>query len=300
MLKGVQPTIERKRPMYVIAGVTGNTGSVVATTLLSQGKPVRVIVRDAARGEPWRARGAEVAIASLEDPAALTAALRGAAGAYLLVPPRPASTRPLEENTALIASLARAVTDAKVPHVVLLSSIGAQLTAGTGPIVTVHIAERELGRTGAAVTAVRAAYFLENWGGALGALGQGILPTFLPSSVPAPMVATADIGRTAARALVEGGNGRQVIELAGPREYSPDDIAAAVSTITGAQIRAQQAPLDAVVPTFASFGVSTPFAELFRELYAAAAAGKLAWEGGHRSVRGTVTAEEVLRGLLRR
>ena len=32
--------------MFVIAGVSGNTGRVVADTLLSQGKKVRVIVRE--------------------------------------------------------------------------------------------------------------------------------------------------------------------------------------------------------------------------------------------------------------
>ena len=75
--------------MFVIAGVTGNTGAVVADTLLPAKAPVRVIVRDAAKGAAWQAKGAEVAIADLADVPALTAALRGAQGAYLLVPPRP-------------------------------------------------------------------------------------------------------------------------------------------------------------------------------------------------------------------
>src|SRR5262245_3741627 len=73
--------------MFVIAGVSGNTGSVVANTLLEAKKPVRVIVRDAAKGEPWKAKGAEVAIASVEDRAAFARALAGAEGAYLLLPP---------------------------------------------------------------------------------------------------------------------------------------------------------------------------------------------------------------------
>jgi uncharacterized protein YbjT (DUF2867 family) len=87
--------------MYAIAGVTGNTGSVVAETLLAQGKPVRVIVRDAAKGEPWRANGAEVAVASLDDAAALTRALTGVEGAYLLIPPNLSTTTPLENDARL-------------------------------------------------------------------------------------------------------------------------------------------------------------------------------------------------------
>src|SRR5688500_6999772 len=73
--------------MYAIAGVSGHTGAVVATTLLAAGKPVRVIVRDAAKGAEWKAKGAEVAVASLDDRPALAQALRGAEGAYLLIPP---------------------------------------------------------------------------------------------------------------------------------------------------------------------------------------------------------------------
>src|SRR6185295_10459226 len=113
--------------MYAIAGVTGHTGSAAATALLAQGKPVRVIVRDAARAAAWRARGAEIAVASLDDRAALTAALTGAAGAFLLLPPTGTTTSatPLDDNARLSAALASAVHAAKLPHVVLLSSVGA-------------------------------------------------------------------------------------------------------------------------------------------------------------------------------
>src|SRR5579863_8408986 len=78
--------------MFAVAGVSGHTGKVVAETLLAQKKPVRVIVRDAAKGEEWKRRGAEVAVADLEDAEALTRALRGADSAYLLLPPMMGST----------------------------------------------------------------------------------------------------------------------------------------------------------------------------------------------------------------
>src|SRR5437016_5265158 len=80
------PRKSEESTMYVVAGVSGNTGKVVAETLLSQKKPVRVIVRDAAKGAAWKARGAEVAVAELDDVPALTKALAGAEGAYLLLP----------------------------------------------------------------------------------------------------------------------------------------------------------------------------------------------------------------------
>src|SRR5215510_13296974 len=111
--------------MYVIAGVTGNTGSVVANTLLADKQPVRVIVRDAAKGEPWKVRGAEVAVAEVGDRAALARALTGAKGAYLLLPPNGWTETDIPAGRArLTESLLGAVRDARPGHVVFLSSAG--------------------------------------------------------------------------------------------------------------------------------------------------------------------------------
>src|SRR5688572_22031226 len=121
--------------MFVIAGVSGHTGSVVANTLLAAGKPVRVIVRDAAKGEPWKAKGADVAVAQLDDRASLAAALKGATGAYLLSPPFGWTETNLPAGRKRFAdAIVGAVNDATPGHVVFLSSIGAQHTSGTGPI----------------------------------------------------------------------------------------------------------------------------------------------------------------------
>lgn len=66
--------------MYVIAGVTGHTGTVVAERLLAKGQAIRVIVREAHKGARWHARGAEIAVASLDDDEAIARALTGARG----------------------------------------------------------------------------------------------------------------------------------------------------------------------------------------------------------------------------
>ncbi|HTX38858.1 MAG TPA: NAD(P)H-binding protein [Bryobacteraceae bacterium] len=120
--------------MFVIAGATGNTGSVVAGTLLAQGKSITVLVRDARKGQSWREKGAQVAVASLEDPQALAAALAHAEGAYLLIPPNYKAANALEYGFRVADALAGAVKTSGIPHVVLLSSVGAQQPQGTGPI----------------------------------------------------------------------------------------------------------------------------------------------------------------------
>ncbi len=285
--------------MFVIAGVSGNTGSIVANALLEQGKKVRVIVRDAKKGEPWKARGAEVAIASVDDEEALTKALEGADGAYLILPPDLGAKDFIAERRATVETIARAVEKSKVAHVVLLSSAGAQHESGTGPIRTLHYAEQRLAKTPAKTTFVRAAIFFENFASVLGAVAQGQLPAFVPAELVTPMVATKDIGLVAAKALLEPPAGKSdIIELAGPRDYSARDIAGVLAKIYGKPVEVAVAPLEAVVPTYTSFGMSPNMAGLFQEMYDGITRGTVAFEGkGTRLVRGAVDAETALRGL---
>lgn len=284
---------------YVVAGVTGNTGTVVANSLLAHGEPVRVVVRDANKGDAWRSRGAEVAVADLGDARALTAALRGARGAYLLVPPAHVPDfRAYQKQVA--EALTSAVRGSEVPHVVLLSSIAAQHPSGTGPITGLHIAERLLGdvpRT--VVSSVRAGYFMENLTSSFSALEQGVLPSFLPATLAIPMVATADIGRTAATLLLEPPSASQIVELAAP-PVTFNDVADALTRILGTTIRVQEAPLDAVVPTLVGFGMTEDLALIFREFFAALTSGHVRFEGTHRSVTAPTRIEAFLRDHLSR
>jgi NAD(P)H dehydrogenase (quinone) len=284
--------------MFVVLGATGNTGKVVAETLLAQKKAVRVVLHDAVKGEAWKARGAEVAVADVEDGAALGRALKGADGAYVLLPPAFSSSQVRADNDRRAQSLAAAIEAASVGHVVMLSSVGAQHPDGTGPILYLHDAEATFSRTRAAVTFLRAAYFMENWGGSLYAVGQGVLPTFLLADKAIPMVATRDIGLAAARLLAQRGSGKRVIELAGPREYSPRDVAAALGRIVGKPIVAQQQPEEGMGVALMGAGMNSEWARLFQELTRGVNMGRVAWEGGHPLWRGETDVEAVLASLV--
>lgn len=284
--------------MFVITGATGHTGSVAAETLLGAGEKVRVVVRDAAKAERLKALGAEVFVADLTDQPALARAVRGAEGIFLISPPDVSAKDFIAERRRLTEQQVQTLAAEKVPHVVLLSSIGAQHAAGTGPILSVHNAEQQLRAAGLPATFVRAAYFVENWAAVVPAVkSDGVLPSFLAAGASISMVSTPDIGKTVARALLEGPRGVRVIELSGPSDASPNDVAAAFSRILGKPVKVVEAPLDAVVPTFTSFGISSNVAGLFREMYEALAKGKLAPEPGEH-VRGTTPLENTLRALL--
>ena len=286
--------------MFVITGATGNTGKIAAQTLLAQGKQVRVVVRDAAKAADLKALGAEVVVADLSNKAQAERAFTGACGLYLLSPPDLQSKNAIAERTPWLEALASAAKTAGVAHIVFLSSIGAQHADGTGPIKLLHVAERILSATGLPVTFVRAAYFVDNWGAVLGAAKQdGVLPSFLPAGHSLPMVSTRDIGQTVAQALLDGPRGRRILELSGPSDASPKDVAQGVSGILGRDVQVAEAPLAAVVPTFTSFGMSENVAELFREMYQGIASGRVAFEGrGTEAVRGKLPLNDALRGML--
>jgi uncharacterized protein YbjT (DUF2867 family) len=230
--------------MYVVTGVSGRTGAAAAHSLIEAGEPVRVVVRDAAQGAAWAALGAAVAVADLTDIPALTAALSGAHGAYLLIPPGYTAADPLARGRAVADAIAEAVVAARLPKLVGLSSVGADRPDRTGLILVNRALEQILGRTGVPATFLRAAYFMENWGPVAGvAAAQGVLPSLLaPLDRAIPMVATADIGRVAAEVLREDWTGTRTIALEGPATYAPNDVAAAFARALGKPVRAIAIP----------------------------------------------------------
>jgi len=277
---------------FVIAGVTGNTGKAAARELLRLNQSVRVLVRDRNRAGEW----AEVVEVDFSDAAALTQALSGAAGAYLLNPPNHSHPDPLQAAEEQGRVLARAIRDSKLPRAVVLSSVGGHLPTGTGIVETTHRLEQAL--QGLPVTFLRPSYFAENWAPLLGlAREQGILPSMLqPLDKGLPMVATADIGVEAARILLEA-NPPAVVELLGPTA-SPAQVAEWLALLLGRQVAAVPNPRDQWEGQLLAAGASKRGAELVAGLQEALNADHLQFEFPDRVRRATTPVLEVLRGLV--
>jgi uncharacterized protein YbjT (DUF2867 family) len=261
---------------------------------------VRVIVREEGKGAEWQKKGAEVAVASLDESGGLTRALSGASGAYLLIPPQYTAEDLIAALRRTVEEVARSVRSSGIRRVVLLSSIGAQHAKGTGPIQTLHDAERAIGDAAKSLTSVRAAYFLENWAGVLRDVQEkGVLPSFLTPGRAIPMVGTRDIGRVAAEMLLDSAEGRRVVELSGPKEWSPEDVAAELSKLLRREVRVQAAPLEAVVPAMTAAGMSASVAKTFQEMFGAVNSGLVAFEGGPAiQRRGSLGPADVLGPLI--
>ncbi len=282
---------------FVVTGVSGNTGSVVAEKLLAAGEAVRVVVRDAAKGSAWKAKGAEVAVADLTDAKALAAALHGADGVYALVPPNYANDDLLGAQRTVIDAYAAALEIAKPKHVVLLSSIGAQHEKGTGPIQGLHYAEKRLSRLPLALTAIRASYFQENLASVLPlAKAQGILPVMFTPGKKVAMVATEDIGAVAAEALRKGPAAAGVIELAGPEDYDTAAITDITAKTLGKAVQRIDVPKEGIVPALTQAGLPGGVAALFEEMIGAINRDYVAFVGEPR--RGKIPAATTIARLL--
>src|ERR1700722_4122517 len=130
--------------MYVVLGASGHTGHVVADNLLTGGKKVRVVGRNAEHLQQLTAKGAEGFIGDVTDAGALMKAFQQAEGAYVMIPPNPASTDPLGYSNRVSDAIAAAVQKSGVKNVVALSSYGSDKSSGTGPVVSTHNLEQKL------------------------------------------------------------------------------------------------------------------------------------------------------------
>lgn len=255
--------------MFVILGVSGNTGSVVAQTLLDRGQSVRVVVRSEEKGNIWKDKGAEVAVADVMDVAAMTKALDGADAAYFLLQPDLANETFLDDSIDRARAIFDAAKAARLPHAVILSSVGAQHTDRVGPISTIAYLERSFVKAHIPLTAVRPGYFLENILSVMPAVQhEGIYPSMvLPLDFKIDMVATQDIGLTVAEALLNPpAIAHRIIELRGANQYSANDVAAELSKVLGREITPIAVPQESWVETLKQSGLSQQSAESIAEM----------------------------------
>jgi NAD(P)H dehydrogenase (quinone) len=244
--------------MYAVTGITGQVGGAVARALLSDGRPVRAVVRDAAKATAWRALGCDVALADLADEAAVTEAFRGVEAVFLLPPPIFDPEPGFPEIRTLVAGLRRALVAARPQRLVCLSTIGAQ-AAQPNLLNQLGLVEQALRDLPMPVAFLRPAWFMENALWDVAAARAGTIQSFLqPLDKPVPMVATADIGRLAATLLQENWTGQRVVELEGPRRVSPKQLAAAFARVLGHPVAAEIVPRDSWETLFRDQGMRNP------------------------------------------
>jgi uncharacterized protein YbjT (DUF2867 family) len=278
--------------MYVILGGSGNTGSIIANSLLSKGQKVRVVGRDLGRLQRFVRKGAEAFAADVSDAAALTKAFGAARAAYLMLPP--ISSREDQERQS--DSIAKAVKESGLRYAVHLSSYGAHVPEGTGPVTGLHSSEQKLNAIGDLnVLHLRAAYFMENNLAAIDMIrGMGMFGHALIPDLKLPMIATRDVGDYAVQRLLDlDFSGKQTRELLGERDLSMTEATAVIARAIGKpDLRYEQFPYDQVQQVLEQMGMPPKKAAVYIEMFEAINAGLLAAQEQRSKENSTPTSFE--------
>lgn len=229
--------------MYAITGITGKVGGALADTLLKAGLPVRAVVRDAAKGEEWKKRGCEIAIAEMDDADALAKAFTGAEAVFILPPPDFDPEPGYPKARQVIDVVHAALKAARPDRVVCLSTIGADAEEDN-LLMQRRLMEQSLATLTMPITFLRPGWFLDNAAlDVASARDAGVIRSFLmPLDKTFAMVATQDVGTAAAALMREHWTGKRVVELEGPSRVSPNDLAAAFAAALGRPVHAELVP----------------------------------------------------------
>lgn len=286
----------------IITTPTGNIGSRLTDKLLDAGAEVTLLARDPAKVEEAAKRGAKVLKGDLSDRAFVVESTRGADALFWLTPPNMAAKDFGAYQRALGDNAVEAIKANGIGHVVHLSSIGAHLGKGCGPVNGLHDVEKGIDAVAKSVLHLRAAFFMENFLWQLESIqGAGSVFMALPGSLSIPMVATRDIAdAAAARLLDRSWQGRNVLGLHGPKDVSFDEAAAILTHVLERPVKHVQVPPQAVRDAMTGMGVGASMVDGFLEMYEGLTTGHMKAEFP-RSAQSTTTTtfEQFAREVLR-
>lgn len=232
--------------MFAILGAAGKVGYSTALALREAGVPVRAILRDPAKADRLRAIGCEVAVADLQDPAALGRAIADARAVQLICPTTLQALDAVGDMRRSIDSMARALEQARPGLVLAISDYGAHVTEDIGMPSVFHGFEERLRQLDMPKVFLRSAEHMEGWRGLIPvAAASGVLPSFHQQlDKPFPTVSAQDVGRMAAELLQHPGvaAGEHIVHAEGPRRYAATDVAETLGQLLGRTVSAQAVP----------------------------------------------------------
>jgi uncharacterized protein YbjT (DUF2867 family) len=282
--------------MIVITGATGNTGKPAAEALLAKGEKIRVIGRDASKLQSFVQKGAAAFVGSVEDPTFLRKVFEGAQAAYLLIPPDMQTSDYRGHQEKVVAAYADAIAATKVPYVVTLSSVGADLAEKSGPILGLHHLETRLNAIeGFNFLHLRPAEFMENLFMSVQPLRtMGVLPGPAAGDKPLAMIAARDIGAYAAERLrARDFSGSSVQELHGQRDVTMKEVASIIGSAIGKpKLGYMQVPFMMLEPALAQTGMQKSTAALLIEMWKSMNSGVLKFHEPRNVTNTTPTSIE--------
>ncbi|OKS84928.1 NAD(P)H-binding protein [Mucilaginibacter polytrichastri] len=283
---------------YLITGSLGNISLPVTKSLIAAGHTVTVISSNADKKEKIETLGAKAAIGSATDLEFLKGVFKGKDIAYLMIP----SDFSIQDYGAFQIKVAdkyaEAVKTAGIEKVVLLSSIGAHLRKGAGPIDALGYLEAKLSEIpGLHLKILRPSYFFNNLYSQIGLIKQaGIAGSnFGNTEEKLVLVDTDDIVSVAAEQLKTPFTDGQTITYISSDERKPGEIAA----ILGAAIGKNELPWinfsdEDAYTGMVQAGLNQSFAALYRDMGQSIRNGKMQedyWKSAN-VVKGTFRLED--------
>ncbi len=268
--------------MIAIMGATGKVGGKIAENLIKMGEPVRLVARSADRLRPFVGKQAVAFAGDANNTEFLVKAFKDADTVFTLIPPNPTTNNFMQYANRIVESIARALEILKVKHVVNLSSVGAELSAGTGPIKGLHDMEERLNRIkGLNVMHLRPAYFMENLLWSIDLIrSKGINGNSIRGDLKIPMIATRDVAAYAADRLVKKDfTGSSIRYLQGQRDLSIIEATEIIGRKIGKPgLSYVIFPYDEAEKSMMAMGLSPDMSRLYIEMSKAFNEGRITFE----------------------
>jgi uncharacterized protein YbjT (DUF2867 family) len=221
---------------YAITGAAGNISGLLAPQLLKAGHQVRVIGRVESHLSALAAAGAETVAGSLEDGEFLKSAFSGVDAVYTMYPFSFGIGDLNGFHEQLAGNYAAAIAANGVRYVLNLSSIGAHLPEGAGPVSALCRAEGILnGLKDVNIKHLRPAYFYQNLLGYVDMIRsmQAIGNNFSLAAAQFPLASFSDIADAAAEELLRLDFSTHTVRYIASDETSTDEIAGVIGRSIG-------------------------------------------------------------------
>lgn len=158
---------------YVITGSLGNISKPIVEGLVAAGHHVSVISSSADRKAEIEKLGAKALILNLTDAEQLKKAFQQADVVYTMIPPIWQTNNWRQSQNEIAQHYINALQGSSVKYIVNLSSIGADVGNGVGPVDGVHDFEQLLNKLeGVQVKHLRPSYFYNNLLAQIGLIKQ--------------------------------------------------------------------------------------------------------------------------------
>ena len=230
--------------MIAITCPAGQVSIILVPRLLRRGHPVRVLCRSARPIDELTALGAQVRRGDLCVQEDLYPWLRDAIATFITIPITPAPTAEAEMGR----TLARALADSAVLHVLLLSLAGCDRPVATNggakdaprSVAVKAEIEQALADLGRDFTFLRTGIRMEGVALLWRELEAGRLPLPIPRTARLPLVSVGDIAQAALRLVARGPVGAERVSLLGPALVTPESMAADLSDALEHRIEAEE------------------------------------------------------------